>query len=689
MEYAYMGIFSSIFNWVLDKILSPVFNFLAKLLSSVLSWIFNKILAPLLEEVLWPLIKATLDLIVQMLAGVLYGLYAKILSLVDTMNSAFDCLIGLSDIKYNGKPMPLLEAMFSIDGVRKAFLIISCMGLAIALMLTIYATIKSTLDLDFENKRPVSRVLSALFKSFIQLFTVQLVVLFVIKLSGLILKGIDTAMLQISGGSVATTLGRMVFVVSSMNACKSDTSLNLNGSRAGEVGISDSVRSQFYNLTGKKYTNIGDVTAYFDVAKFDYVIGICLAVFLLVVMVICLVIFVQRLFDMLMLYLVSPLFVAMIPLDDGERFGKWRELFLGKCFGGFGMVMAMKLYIMLCPTIMSSSLVFSSSKELDYLTKMIFILGGAWAVLKSGNTVTSLLSAEAGRSEQETGQVAGGAMYGLARSGMSAVGSGITMAAGALGSAAGKSKQKFENTRYQKEGGTSGLGMGGGGTDTQGTSNETSRFTAGPGNHKPEPVKSFMGVKTYKGSGGKTVHGFAPGKGKAFKIGSDGKGNKNVKIMGVGVRFGADGKVNKVSVPCLRWKKDQDGNMRFNRVSVLGCTSKRNSATGDMYFKDFNLLGMHRKQTEDGQVHLKQLGVIGLNREQNDSGEFQTTSLLGGLISKEKQEDGRYHISSLGYGAVQSTHMKEEDGSTSLAGVRVLGFNFGLRKDAEERNQKK
>lgn len=669
MEYAYMGIFSSVFNWVLNKILSPVFNFLAKLLSSALSWIFNKVLAPLLEEVLWPLIKATLDLIVQMLAGVLYGLYARILSLIDTMNSAFDCLIGLSDIKYNGKSMPLLKAMFSIDGVRKAFLIISCMGLAIALMLTIYATIKSTLDLDFENKRPVSRVLSALFKSFIQLLTVQLVVLFVIELSGLILKGIDTAMLQISGGSAATTLGRMVFVISSMNACKSDTSLNLNGSRAGEVGISDSVRSQFYNISGKKYTNIGDVKAYFDVAKFDYVVGICLAVFLLVVLVICLVIFVQRLFDMLMLYLVSPLFVAMIPLDDGERFGKWRELFLGKCFGGFGMVMTMKLYIMLCPTIMSSSLVFSSSKELDYLTKMIFILGGAWAVLKSGNTVTSLLSAEAGRTEQETGQVVGGTMYGLARSGMSAVDGGITMAAGTLGSAVGKSKQKFENTRYQKEGGASGLGMGGGGTGTQGVSNETSRFTAGPGNHKPEPVKSFMGVKTYKGS--------------------DGKVNKNVKIMGVGVRFGADGKVNKVSVPCLRWKKDQDGNIRFNRVSVLGCTSKRNSVTGDMYFKDFNLLGMHRKQTEDGQVHLKRLGVIGLNREQNDSGEFQTTSLLGGLIRKDKQEDGRYHISSLGYGAVQSTHTKEEDGSTSLAGVRVLGFNFGLKKDAEERNRKK
>ena len=55
------------------------------------------------------------------------------------------------------------DAVFSVDGLRKAYLIISFIGLGIALMLTIYATVKSTLDLDFENKRPVSHVLSQFF----------------------------------------------------------------------------------------------------------------------------------------------------------------------------------------------------------------------------------------------------------------------------------------------------------------------------------------------------------------------------------------------------------------------------------------------------------------------------------------------------------------------------------------------
>ena len=59
MEYSYMGIFSTIFNWILEKILSPVFQFISKLLSSALSWIFNTVLAPVLKEVFWPIVERT------------------------------------------------------------------------------------------------------------------------------------------------------------------------------------------------------------------------------------------------------------------------------------------------------------------------------------------------------------------------------------------------------------------------------------------------------------------------------------------------------------------------------------------------------------------------------------------------------------------------------------------------------
>ena len=65
----------------------------------------------------------------------------------------------------------------------------------------------------------------------------------------------------------------------------------------------------------------------FNLADFDYLIGFIAAVFLLFTIAVCLIVFVQRVFELMLLYIVSPYFVCMIPLDDGERFGRWREMF--------------------------------------------------------------------------------------------------------------------------------------------------------------------------------------------------------------------------------------------------------------------------------------------------------------------------------------------------------------------------
>lgn len=731
MEYVYMGIFSKIFNWVLDKIFAPVFDFLAKILSSALSWIFNKVLGPLLEHVLWPLIKATLDLILKVLAGVLFAVFAQILKILDQLNQCFDYLIGLSNVSYKGQEMSLLEALFQVEGLRNAFLLISCLGLAIALMLAIYATARSAFDLDFENRRPVSRVLTALFKAFINLFTVELVVMFLVRLSQAVLQGLSLSLSYIGNkAGTSTTLGRMVFTVASMNACL-DKKLNLNS--GGAVGINDRVRSKFYYLSGNMdYTNSDVVKEYFDLAGFDYVIGMLLAGFLVVIMASCLVIFVQRLFDMLLLYLVSPLFVGMMPLDDGERFGKWRELFIGKAFSGFGMVVAMKMYVMLCPVIMGSEIQFSrTSTELDYMTKMVFLLGGAWAVLKSGSTITSLLSAQAGSTEAETASVASGAVVGA---GMAAVhlagglaGAGITALAGKAGEARGRSNQKFQDTKAPgRAGGIPGL-SGGSGTDSGGSGAFTGfggrgspgagsipgSFGAGGGSGSREPGKNRslapgqiskgMLFQTYRRPDGSRGVSFKPGGGKLFNIGKDGKGNFNFKLAGFGVRVGADGKVDKVHIPCLSWKKGADG-MHFNKAWLpvgLG-TWKHSNKTGTMKFKSMDLLGIRTGHTADGMAYVKKAGVIGykgemsggegkmtslfggfLSREKGNDGEYHWTN-MGGLFRQEKQQDGQYHMTSALFGAVQSSHMVNDQGNSELAGLRLCGMNFYIREDVAE-----
>lgn len=482
MEYAYLGLFKKVFEWVLSRIIDPVYRFVSNLLVTVFSWVFEEILAPVLLPVLEEALDFFINLWLEIYSTQLYLLFSGVLKLIDYLETAFDVFIGLRDVTYtqpDGTVISgsLVEVLMQQKTISTVFWVITLGALGLALILTIYATAKSAFDLDFENKRPVSKVLTAMMKTFIQFFTVPFFVYFMLKLSAVILRGVTNIM---NFGNT-TSLGRIVFMIASLNAAKND-SLNIGSDSALniEFGTSsaDTARYPFYSLTGtpvKDYGNILQVTEEFNLASFDYLIGFIAAVFLLFTIGICLIVFVQRIFELMLLYLVSPYFVCLIPLDDGEKFGRWREMFIGKCFSGFGSAIGMRLFLMVCPMIMGNRIKFgvSSSPEMDYIMKLFFLAGGAWAVYKSGSMITSLLSYQAGSSEANTAAVAGGMLFshtvGYAMSkGQQAIRTGFGRAgsgagAGAAGLArsgmSGRSDGKFMGSKGSESGGA-GLGRG-------------------------------------------------------------------------------------------------------------------------------------------------------------------------------------------------------------------------------------
>ncbi len=417
MECVYLGLFQKVFEWVLKNIFGPVFSFVSNLLTTVLTWVFEELLAPILLPILQDVLNFFIDLWKLMYSRQLYLLFSGLLKLIDYLEKAFDVFIGLTEVTYqeaDGSEISgtLVEVLMQQKTISTVFWAITLGALGLALILTIYATAKSAFDLDFENKRPVSKVLAAMMKTFVQFFTVPFFVYFLLKLSAVILNGV----VSIFNLEEETTLGRIVFTIASLDAARQE-SYNLSTAAADvTVGVTDSVRAPFYRLTGsglKDYGRMIDVDEVFYLEKFDYLIGFIAAVFLLFTIGVCLIVFVQRIFELLLLYLASPYFVCMIPLDEGERFARWREMFVAKCFTGFGSVVGMRLFLLVCPLIMGGRIQFgeTSSPEMDYMMKLFFIAGGAWAVYKSGPMITSLLSSQAGASEAATAATVGGLLY--------------------------------------------------------------------------------------------------------------------------------------------------------------------------------------------------------------------------------------------------------------------------------------
>ncbi len=739
-EVVYLGLFSTIFNWVFNKILSPVIKFLSSLLEKVLSWLFDKVLEPLLVTVLYPLFKSLLDMIVKMLGEVFYGLLADFLKIIDAMQEAFNIFAGIQEVTYDKRlKAPLLEILFRMNAVQRSVLVITAIGFALTMLFAILAVVRSTFDMEQENRRPVSKVLAATFKAMLKMFLIPTVSLFAIAMAGTILTSVNYVM----GGS-ETTLSRIVFVTASLDAAK-NSEYNISTQSAKqtetvEVGINDEIRHPFY--TGEKdYADKKEVEKYFDFGSFDYLLGFAGCIFLAVVLFIGMLIFINRLFEVLLLFIVSPFFASIQPLDDGEKFKAWQDMFVGKLFGGYGLVVAMQLYMILVPVVMGGKISFGEgSAEANYLIKFIFLLGGAWATIKTGPVITQLLSFQAGAQEADTARAGAGFAMGAA-----ALAGGVVASAGgaiankwqghkaAKAEARQASDQRIQNRLQGLPASSGSGGSGGSGGGIVGKSGQPMISGKGAvkiggegtgGGTKALGVKqtgSYLGGRfsTHKTAEGKTAVGINLGK--ALRVGYDAQGNFRVNILGMGYKRSADGQ-QKWSLPVARLKKAQnaDGTSSY-RVSKVKLTSglqfkraetvTRNAdgtyshTMGKMYCSDFKPAGLKQRFDSDtGRVETLSAG--GFHWAKNNEGkyvlthfdspfgartEFETgedgqaraVSYQGGLFSAQFEQDAAGHtrVSSFGTSGGRSIYERGEsqgyDGHSGPAGTSASTGNGG------------
>ncbi|MDR1059752.1 MAG: hypothetical protein LBL83_00715 [Clostridiales bacterium] len=469
MHFVLLGIFDSVFNWVLNKIISPVFQVVAGWLSSVLEWLFRNVLSDIIEFALEEVFPDLWEMLMELLSDLLFDALSTVFKLIEAIQKGFDVLIGLTPVTYKPSAaaaitdQSLLEVMLSQSSLKTAFFGISIAAVALAFLAAIYATIRSMLDFDMENKRPVGQVMKSFFKSGLTFLLVPVLVFFMVYLSGIVLRTFDRAL-----GEGQGSVGRTIFLVVTLDAAKSPQN---------PTSFTDQLRKPYWE-EGKDYTNADLVKEDFDLVKIDYITAFAAAGFALIIMAMCIVIFVQRIFEILMLYVVAPFFVAPMPIDDGERFGKWREAFIGKVFSGFGAAIGMRLYLMVLPMVMTSDFTFySGDSTMDYVIKMLFALGGAWAVYKSTSMISSLLNAQAAQSEAAAGLVGAGVVMG----GASMVMGGASMLKGAIADrlkGMGGDKDGKDGDGDGGGGGRGG-GRGGGGSRGGGAEGNQQRFAGG------------------------------------------------------------------------------------------------------------------------------------------------------------------------------------------------------------------
>lgn len=191
--------------------------------------------------------------------------------------------------------------------------------------------------------------------------------------------------------------------LSGSNASISDTILAITSMNAHRTGEPFSFNtSPWSGLMDGTYNAVSFGIA-INISEIDYFVGFTSSIFCMVIMLMCLFTFIRRIYDIVVLYIVSPYFASTMVLDDGQKFNSWRDTFIAKVLIGFGSAIGMRLFLMLIPIIMGDEIQFFDNVLMDatagYLLKLIFVIGGMYSVYKSSSLLTSIVNSRVGAEE--------------------------------------------------------------------------------------------------------------------------------------------------------------------------------------------------------------------------------------------------------------------------------------------------
>ena len=338
----------------------------------------------------------------------LFSISSTLFRLIDGLTLCANKLCGIDTINFNGEEKDFLSYLFFSDEIGFAFRASAILATILLVIFTVFMIIR-TIAKDKAEGTSVQIAIKA-FKTILMFFFVPAVMIAFMALGNTFLTALYAATTQ-----SAASPGAFLF-----SAFAADGGMNAEYAELFRTGQLD-------------YTNVDVVSEYMSrsvpsvsLSDFPFFFSFLAAGVVLFGIGSAMLIFVDRVLSLVILYIAAPISISTSILDDGARFKLWRDQFLTKFIMGYGMILAINIYALVCGLVMDPSFAFFPDEGmgfLNFLMKLLVIGGGALTMQKSMALVGNLVSQGAGSNELRDNAFS---MGGLAR-----------MAKGAAGKALG------------------------------------------------------------------------------------------------------------------------------------------------------------------------------------------------------------------------------------------------------------
>ena len=140
-------------------------------------------------------------------------------------------------------------------------------------------------------------------------------------------------------------------------------------------------------------TNYDLVFYFYDPISYNYLIGYVGGFAICMLMLNLLIGVIQRIFELCVLFVLSPAAVALMPLDGGGRYNAWRGMFVKRVFSAYGPILGMNLVFMVL-TLMQDVTIFPDggiNGLYNAIVQLIFIFTGLVSIRSLVDLVTELV----------------------------------------------------------------------------------------------------------------------------------------------------------------------------------------------------------------------------------------------------------------------------------------------------------
>ena len=320
----------------------------------------------------------------------LYLITKSIFRLIDALLSCCNMLCGIEPVTIDGENEDLIVWLLNNESVKTGFKITAMVGLFLIVFFAIWAIIRTVVSEKPEGTPGQIAVKAG--RTLLTFLFIPLVMYILVRSLNVIGEVLYNAT---TGGSTGS-LGQFLALSFGMNAQKG-TDVNIF-----ELGID--------------YTSTSQMWTYFDLSNYDYFFSWVAGIAILFSMTKVLLIFIDRMFSIVILYIISPIPLSANMVDGGQRFKQWRDQLLSKFLVGYGAIIGLNVYGIVVSALVTSNITFFTDSFLNFVFKVVIVLGGTFALNRIIAMIGNIVAVQgAGEQEVNAGQAARHGVFGTAQ----------------------------------------------------------------------------------------------------------------------------------------------------------------------------------------------------------------------------------------------------------------------------------